>query len=326
MRTAPDYGLRMPTRRLALGLLTVVALTAAACGSDSGNGQATATELATGAVPATTTPEPCPVAPLPVVVSVDQWGDVVEQLGGACTEVTTIIQGSSADPHDYEPTAADTATFADAKLVVVNGADYDHWAEDAATALSPQPAIVNGGDVVGVEEGDNPHIWYGPDYVTRISQAITTELSTLEPAAADYFASRAADWDTALEPYFAEIESLQASSAGTPFGSTESVFDYMAAAIGFENLTPQGWQNAAANESDPAPGDVAAFQQALRDGAMAVLVFNTQTEGAIPEQVKDVATDAGVPVVDVTETVPPGVDSFVEWQVAQLQALRTALG
>ncbi len=317
----------MPVRRLALGLLSLLALTAAACGTDSGSGQATATTAPpTGAAPDTTAPEPCPVAPVPVVVSVDQWGDVVEQLGGTCTEVTTIIQGSSADPHDYEPTAADTAKFADARLVVVNGADYDHWAEDAAKALSPQPAIVNGGDVVGVEEGDNPHIWYGPDYVTQISRAVTTELSTLEPAAADYFAARAADWDTALEPYFAEIESLKASSAGTPFGSTESVFDYMAAAIGLENLTPQGWQNAAANESDPAPGDVAAFQQALRDGSMAVLVFNTQTEGAIPEQVRGVATEAGVPVVDVTETVPPGVDSFVEWQVAQLQALRTALG
>ena len=214
MRIAPDYAPGMPTRRLTLGLLSVLALTAAACGSDSGSSQAAPTTVApaTTAAPVTTAaPEPCPVAPIPVVVSVDQWGDLVEQLGGTCTEVTTIIQGSSADPHDYEPTAADTAKFADARLVVVNGADYDHWAEDAAKALSPQPAIVNGGDVVGVEEGDNPHIWYGPDYVTQISRAVTTELSTLEPAAADYFAARAADWDTALEPYFAEIESLKAS-------------------------------------------------------------------------------------------------------------------
>jgi zinc/manganese transport system substrate-binding protein len=318
------------TRLLSLTTLSVLALTAAACGSDSGSSQAPATTAAptTTAAPVTTVPapEPCPVAPIPVVVSVDQWGDVVEQLGGSCTEVTTIIQGSSADPHDYEPTAADTAKFADAKLVVVNGADYDHWAEDAAKALSPQPAIVNGAEVVGVEEGDNPHIWYGPDYVTQISQAITTELSTIEPAAAAYFANRAADWNTALEPYFAEIAALKASSAGKPFGSTESVFDYMAAAIGLENLTPQGWQNAAANESDPAPGDVAEFQQALRDEKMIVLIFNTQTEGAIPEQVKGVATEARVPVVEVTETVPPGIDSFVDWQVAQLQALSRALG
>lgn len=314
----------MRTRLVPLGAICALALTAAACGSDTGSSQATATTAA----PVTTVPaeQPCPVAPIPVVVSVDQWGDVVQRLGGTCVEVTTIIQGSSADPHDYEPTAADTAKFADAEMVVVNGADYDPWAEDAARALSPQPAIVNGGEVVGVEDGDNPHIWYGPDYVTRISQAITAELSALEPTAAPYFAERAADWDTALGPYFAEIAALEASSAGKPFGSTESIFDYLAAAIGLENLTPQGYQNAATNESDPGPGDVAEFQKALRDEKLDVLIFNTQTEGAIPTQIRGVATGAGVPVVDVTETVPPGVDSFVEWQVSQLQALSQALG
>ncbi|MCU0311803.1 MAG: zinc ABC transporter substrate-binding protein [Acidimicrobiales bacterium] len=320
--------MRRPT---ALVPLTVVAvLTLAACGSDGDTDQASAPTTAapapTTAPPTTAAEAPCPVAPIPVVVSVDQWGDIVEQLGGTCTEVTTIIQGSSADPHDYEPTAADTAEFSDARLVVVNGADYDHWASDAVEALSPQPALVDAGEVVGVDEGDNPHIWYGPDFVTQVSQAVTAELSALEPAAAAYFADRATDWDAALEPYFAEIDAIRTAATGTSFGSTESVFDYMADALGLVNATPQGYRNAAANESDPAPGDVAEFQQALRDGSMAVLIYNTQTEGSVPEQLRSVATESQVPVVDVTETVPPGVDSFVEWQVTQLQALRTALG
>jgi len=311
-------------------ILALLAVTATACGSDGGSGQASAPTTAAAApttVPPTTTPpeETCPVAPIPVVVSVDQWGDIVEQLGGSCTEVTTIIQGSSADPHDYEPTAADTAKFSNAKLVVVNGADYDHWAGDTVKTLSPQPAVVDAGEVVGVKEGDNPHIWYGPDYVTKVSQAVTTELSALEPTAATYFANRATEWNTALEPYFAEIASIKATAAGQTFGSTESVFDYMGAAVGLVNATPQGYQNTAGNHSDPAPGDVAQFQQALRDKSMAVLIFNTQTEGSIPEQIRDVATESSVPVVDVTETVPPGVDSFVAWQLAQLNALRAAL-
>jgi zinc/manganese transport system substrate-binding protein len=59
------------------------------------------------------------------VVTVDQWGDIVSDLAGACGEVTTIIKSSSIDPHDYEPTPADSAKFDRAKLVVVNGLDYD---------------------------------------------------------------------------------------------------------------------------------------------------------------------------------------------------------
>src|SRR4051812_40388448 len=63
----------------------------------------------------------CPTAPIPVVVSVDQWGDIVSRLAGDCGAVTTIFKSSSADPHDYELTPADAAKFTGAKLVVVNG-------------------------------------------------------------------------------------------------------------------------------------------------------------------------------------------------------------
>jgi zinc/manganese transport system substrate-binding protein len=60
-------------------------------------------------------------------------------------------------------------------------------------------------------------------------------------------------------------------------------------------------------------------------GAMDVLVYNTQTEGPGPQQLRSVAEAAGVPVVEVTETVAPGAPSFVDWQTAQLRSLREAL-
>jgi zinc/manganese transport system substrate-binding protein len=100
----------------------------------------------------------------------------------------------------------------------------------------------------------------------------------------------------------------------------------MAHAVGLVNETPPGYRRATANGSDPAPGDVHDFQQALADGRMAVLVFNTQTEGAIPDQARREAETARVPVVDVTETVPTGARSFVSWQVGQLRRLAAALG
>ena len=59
---------------------------------------------------------------------------------------------------------------------------------------------------------------------------------------------------------------------------------------------------------------------------MDVLIVNVQTEGAIPEQIRAAAEDAGVPVVEVSETMPKGAAGFVDWQVGQLQALRAALG
>jgi zinc/manganese transport system substrate-binding protein len=292
------------------GLLATSVL--AGCGSDD-----TTTSASKGA---------CPTDPVSVVVTVDQWGDIVEQLGGDCTTVTTIIKSSAADPHDYEPTPGDTAEFESAQLVVLNGLDYDHWANKAIDALDDKPSVVDGGEIVGLEEGDNPHIWYGPDYVRQISEAITTELKQLAPDAADYFDEQQTAWRTAMKPYDDEIEKITAVAAGKTYGATEPVFDYLADAVGMTSGTPRGYQNAALNESDPSPADVAEFEQSLTDQTINVLIYNTQTEGPTPEQLRGVAEDADVPVVEVSETVPPGTDSFVEWQVQQLKSLAAALG
>ena len=48
-------------------------------------------------------------------------------------------------------------------------------------------------------------------------------------------------------------------------------------------------------------------------------------EGTLTEQIRSGAIDASVPVVEVTETVPAGVDSFVEWQLGQLEAMSAVL-
>ncbi len=128
-----------------------------------------------------------------------------------------------------------------------------------------------------------------------------------------------------MRPYRTEIERIKALALGKAYGATEGIFDYMAAALGMRNATPAGFQRTSANDAEPAPGDLHEFEEALTHGAMSVLMFNTQTEGAIPDQLRDVADAARVPVVNVTESVPPSYDSFEGWQVSQLRDLATAL-
>jgi zinc/manganese transport system substrate-binding protein len=285
-----------------------------------------------GAGPATSTGDPaaCPADVLDVVVSVGQWGDLTRSLAGACADVTTVVGSGAVDPHDFEPTTGDLARFENADLVVLNGAGYDHWAEAAVTDLNPAPVVVDAAALPGAptRAGDavNPHLWYSPQDVDATAAAVTAALRDLAPAAAGYFADRAAGWAAALAPYRQEIGALRASAAGHTYAATETVFDPMAAAIGLTDVTPQGYRAAASNGSDPAPGAVAAFEGALGSGAIDVLVVNTQTEGSIPAQLRSAAADAGVPVVEVTESVPAGAGSFVAWQLDQLRQLSDVLG
>lgn len=260
-----------------------------------------------------------------MVVTVDQWGDIVDALAGSCGRVTTIINGSAGDPHDYEPTPADNAAFTKADLVVMNGLGYDHWADDAVHTLSHEPAIVNGGDVVGLSEGDNPHLWYSPTYVRQIAGAVASELSRLAPDASVYFQSQADSWAQSMQPYDSAIADIRSAHSGATYAATEAVFDYMAAAVGLDDRTPAGYARTAANGSEPAPGDIAALEQLLETRKVDVLIYNKQTEGTVTSQLRAQAEASGVPVVEVTETVPSGQPSFLEWQLGQLRALSEAL-
>lgn len=280
---------------------------------------------------------PCPVRPVDVVVSVDQWGDIVAQLGGACANVTTVLASSAVDPHDFEPAPSDAAKFGGAQLVVLNGGYYDEWAAKLAASMAPAAPIVDALAVSGGEDGRhehddgaNPHAWYNPAAVTAFADAVSARLRQLAPDAAGYFDERRVALAEALRPYHELIDSIRASVTGGPTGksyaATETSFDDMGAALGLTNRTPRGYQVASASDSEPSPADFDAFLRLLGDRGVDVLIYNVQTEGAVPQQLRATAEQAGVPVVEITETVPPDADSFESWQVNQLTALGEALG
>jgi zinc/manganese transport system substrate-binding protein len=269
----------------------------------------------------------CPTTPVDVVVSVDQWGGIVSELGGQCAKVTTLLASSSVDPHDYEPSPADAAKFGGAQLVVVNGGHYDEWATKLAKGSAPTAPVVDAVEVTGLDkDGSNPHTWYSPTAVTQVADAVTAQLDKLAPGASDYFAKRRSEFTTSLKPYDDLVAAIKKGATGKKYAASEGVFDYMAAALGLQNETPAGYQAATNNEADPSPADLDAFLGLLRGKGVDVLIYNTQTEGSVPQQLRAAAEAAGVPVVEVTETVAPGAKSFEAWQVDQLTALAKAVG
>jgi zinc/manganese transport system substrate-binding protein len=309
-------------RRVLLGLI-VVSLGAAtvACGP--------ASESASTAVPVGGL---CPVQPIDVVVSVDQWGIIVKELAGSCAEVTSIVSGGAVDPHDFEPTPADAAALARADLIVINGNGYDEWAEHAIEARSPEPNVLDVSTLITYTDGgDDPHLWYAPGVVRLTATRVTDALRAAVPGADDYFTARGAEFDASMAEYFSLIGELrtkfESAQGGTvTYAATESVFDSMATTLGMVDVTPDGFARAVSNESEPSPGDVAEFMDALADGSVRVLIINSQSTSAMTDRLREQAQSNGTAVVEITETVAPGAASFAEWQVTQLRNLEAALG
>jgi zinc/manganese transport system substrate-binding protein len=78
------------------------------------------------------------------------------------------------------------------------------------------------------------------------------------------------------------------------------------------------------NNTEPRASDVAAFEDDLRGRRVRVLIVNRQATDAAAQRLVDIAKQAGVPIVAVTETEPAGLQ-YQDWMLSQLKALEAAL-
>ena len=268
---------------------------------------------------------PCPREPIAVLAVENFYGNLVQQLGGQCVNVSVILSDPDADPHAFQPTAGDIRAFQTAALVMMNGLGYDDFADKAVGTLSRQPAVVRAGDVLGLQVGANPHVWYSAGYIDQLKSAITSKLKKVAPDASSYFDTQASAVDQAFGTYRQLISQINGQFGNVPVGATESIFIDMAYATGLKLLTPPEFMQAISEGNDPAAQDIAEFQNQLKGKQVKVLVYNVQTVTPITEQLKSLARDANIPIVGVSETMPVGAQTFQGWQAGQLRLMLNAL-
>ena len=254
------------------------------------------------------------------------WGSIAAQLGGSHVSVTSIVSNPSTDPHDYESSAVDARAFAAADYVVLNGAGYDDWGQKLLSANpSPSRKVLTVADLLNKKAGDNPHFWYNPDWVDRVADRITADYQALDAADADYFRRQRDAFRTALKPYHDAIANIRSNFSGMPVGSTESIFVYLAQALGVNLISPPEFMQAISEGNDPPAQTVAEFQNQISNHRIKALVYNAQTSTPITENLKQLAVKNGIPVVGISETVDPPTASFQAWQTGQLDSLQAAL-
>jgi zinc/manganese transport system substrate-binding protein len=263
---------------------------------------------------------------LNVVAAENFWGSIVSQLGGSQVSVTSVVSDPNADPHDYESSASNARSFATARYVIVNGAGYDNWADKLLNANQSQDRkVLHVADLLGKKEGDNPHFWYSPDYVEKVADQITKDLSTVDSADASYFAQQRASFETSLKPYTDRIAAIKQKFPGQRVSATENIFAYMADALGLRLISPPEFMKAVAEGNDPPADSVSTFQQQIQTKQATVLVYNQQTSTDVTNNIRQLAVQQGIPVVGVTETIQPPDTPFQLWMTGQLNELQNAL-
>ena len=291
--------------RIAIAALASVGMLAsvAACGS----GQSTSEKNGT----------------IEVVASVNQWGTMAKTLGGDNVNVTSIINSTNVDAHDYEPTTSDITKLQKAQVIIVNGAGYDAWAVKAAQTANA--TIVNAAEVGGVNDGENPHVWFSADVRKAVAQAITEAYERADAAKKNDFDKMNDQWTAEENNVESKIAEVKQKTDGLAYAATESVASYLAEDMGLADATPSGYARATANESEPTPTDIKQFTDALKAGEIKLLVVNTQEESELTGKITDAAKSVEVPMVELTEQMPEQYDSLTAWMEGLVDAFSQAI-
>lgn len=291
--------------RIAIAALASVGMLAsvAACGS----GQSTSEKNGT----------------IEVAASVNQWGTVAKTLGGDNVNVTSIINSTNVDAHDYEPTTSDIAKLQKAQVIIVNGAGYDAWAVKAAQTANA--IIVNAAEIGGVNDGENPHVWFSADVRKAVAQAITEAYEQADAAKKNDFDKMNDQWAAEENNVESKIAEVKQKTDGLAYAATESVASYLAEDMGLADATPSGYARAIANESEPTPTDIKQFTDALKAGEIKLLVVNTQEESELTGKITDAAKSVEVPMVELTEQMPEQYDSLTAWMEGLVDAFSQAI-
>jgi zinc/manganese transport system substrate-binding protein len=263
---------------------------------------------------------------LDVVASTNVYGNIAEQIGGPDVQVASVLSDPNADPHLFEPGTRNGLAVAQARVVIQNGAGYDDFmGRLEAASPSSSRIVVTIADVLGVHGRDvNPHLWYDVPRLPRIAGAIAAGLEQADGKHAALYRGGLARFIRSLRPLDDAVRRMQQRYAGRPVAYTEPVPGYLLAALGLRNLAPASFTRAIQNGSEPPAEAVAAMNALIRDHRVDVLLYNSQAVSPITARVRTAAQQAGIPVVGVTETLPPHL-TFQQWQLAQVRSLQRAL-
>ncbi|NNH73458.1 zinc ABC transporter solute-binding protein [Nocardia uniformis] len=280
---------------------------------------------------------------LTIVASTNVWGDIAKTVAGSDAEVESLISDPSADPHSYEVTPVEAAKISDADLIVYNGGGYDEFI-DKAIAGKDKKAI-NAFEIAGEDAHEAPttpaapttaegahthdhetneHVWYDVHIVGEVAEHIAEVLGDIDPDNKQAYADRAAAFNDKLAGIDAIIEKIAAEHPNTPVLQTEPLAYYLLLEAKADDRTPHEFQEAVEQGTDPSPASVATVRDLLTNKQVRALIYNSQTEDKTTKDLKAIAEAAGIPVVEVTETLPEGLD-YIQWQTQNAQALAQAL-
>ncbi len=266
-----------------------------------------------------------------VVASTDVWGSVAEAVAGNGAEVTSLYSSPEGDPHEFEATARDAATVADADVVVLNGADYDPYMEKApkgsgAVVISADDEYKKSNPGASTRAGAvNEHFFYNFTVVGEVAEAVAEALGRKDSANAATYTANAKTFTGKLNGLSGTLRQIRSAHSGEKVAQTEPLAAYLLRDAGLVDATPESFTDAVEAGADPPASAIATTRDLIENKTVKALLYNTQAVDEVTKQLRSSADNKGLPVVKITETLPAGVTDYIAWQTTNVDAISAAV-
>lgn len=265
-----------------------------------------------------------------VVASTDVWGSVARAVTGRHAVVKSILSGADADPHSYQATPSDAAAITEAALVVYNGGGYDPWVDQvlarhpAVKSVDAYSFVTTLADVAGGGRPPNEHVFYDLSVAKSVASSIADRMAVIDPGNAADYRANAAEFCRGADAIVISEHAIASAYPDAGVIATEPDAYYLLSASGLVDRTPAAFTAANENQTDPSPADMASVLDLIDHRQVSAVLVNPQTWTTAIRGLENAARRAGVPVTEVTETLPDGTD-YLSWQRNTVNQLLAAL-
>lgn len=257
------------------------------------------------------------------------------------------LLGKDAGPHDFQFSPSDVRKLADADVLVINGVGIEEWLDSliqragnknlvivdtskGVKLLKSPEVIAEGFDhdhdhshghdhSHDQRDGMNPHTWLDPVIAQQQVKTILAAMKKADPANAEAYAKRAADYLGQLKALDAEFHSTLDGLTNKNLVTFHEAFPYLANRY---NLRYVG-SISEFPEKDPTPTALAALVDRIKELNIGVLFAE---EGYAPELLNKIAAQSGARVsqLDTLEVGEGTPNAYLERMQKNLQALKAA--
>ncbi len=200
----------------------------------------------------------CAAAELKVASLHPLIGDLLRQVGGDKVEIVDLI-GSNADPHGFEPEAADLREAQDAEIYFVSGMGLENYLPKLEAILGGRSRIVEVGKTLpalkgacdheghGHHEHDHeheldPHWWHSVDLFRRAAGVVADELAKAAPRNTATYEENARAYRIKLDELekWVKREVVRIPKERRQIATAHAAFQYFCEAYGFKSYSVQG--------------------------------------------------------------------------------------